>query len=98
MSGSWPAWLHMSGPEGFFKTDDCRAQKFYVCQNDADFSSPPQGEDIISKYFYVWMSLPILIFGIFQYLFTHGLLETYIHSPDYLNSYPHDYEQVNIND
>ena len=41
------------------------------------------------------MSLPILIFGIFQYLFTHGLLETYIHSPDYLNSYPHDYEQVN---
>ena len=24
--------------------------------------------------------------------------ESYIHSPDYLNSYPHDYEQVNMDD
>ena len=49
MSGAWPACLHMRGPEGFFKTADCLSQKFYVCQNDADFSLPPQGGDIIDK-------------------------------------------------
>ena len=53
LSGSWSACLYTSGPEGFHKSEDCRSQKFYVCQNNADFSSPPQGEDIISKYFYV---------------------------------------------
>ena len=53
MLGSWPACLHISGPEGYFKTEDCRAQKFYVCQNDADFFPPPQGADFISKSSYV---------------------------------------------
>ena len=94
--GSWPACLHTSGPEGFHKSDDCRAQKFFVCQNDAEFSSPPQGGGFISKYVYVQMSLHISGYlGIF-YLPIHNILESYIHSPDYLNSYPHDYEQVNM--
>ena len=30
-------------------------------------------------------------------VFTNGFLESFIYSPDYLNSYPNDYEQVNIN-
>ena len=43
-SGNWPACLHMSRPEGYYKTDDCRTQRFYVCQNNAADSSPvPQG-------------------------------------------------------
>ena len=33
--------------------------------------------------------------GIF-YLPIHNILESYIYSPDYLNSHPHDYEQVNM--
>ena len=84
----------MRGPEGYYKSADCRAQKFYVCQNDADFSSPPQG---------AWISFPNIFicpnvltlslsgyFGIYPWL-----LESYIYSPDYLNSYPNSYEQVN---
>ena len=30
--------------------------------------------------------------------FIHGFLESYIYSPDYLNSYPNSYEQVNMVD
>ena len=47
LSESWPACLHMSTPEGYFKSSDCHSQNFYVCQNNADFSSPPQGGDFI---------------------------------------------------
>ena len=92
----------MSGPEGFHKSSDCRNQKFYICQNDAvnaDFSSPPKGENFTSKYFYFkcpYILVDISALGIF-YLPIHNILESYIHSPDYLNSHPpHDYEQVNI--
>ena len=54
LSESWPSCLQMSTPEGYFKSSDCQTQNFYVCQNNADFSSPPQGEDFISKYFSVY--------------------------------------------
>ena len=45
----------------------------------------------ISKYFYVQMCK-----NLNWHLFFIHIPETYINSPDYLNSYPHDYEQVNM--
>ena len=47
LSESWPSCLQMSTPEGYFKSSDCQTQNFYICQNNADFSSPPQGGNFI---------------------------------------------------
>ena len=85
----------MSRPEGSYKTDDCRAQKFYVCENNTASASASllQGGNIF-KYFYVQMSKYLVLIGII----INQFLETYIYSPDYLNSYPNSYEQVNMVD
>ena len=59
----------MSGPEGYYETADCRAQKFYVCQNNADFSLPPQGKDE----YLVLLDISVSLFIIYPFLVFRNL-------------------------
>ena len=43
--GKWPACIHQSAPEGYFKTEDCRTEKYFVCKmnQNSEFLTPPRG-------------------------------------------------------
>ena len=51
--GKWPACIHQSAPEGYFKTEDCRTEKYFVCKmnKNSEFSTPPQGYTYFEIFF-----------------------------------------------
>ena len=95
--GKWPACIHQSAPEGYFKTEDCRAEKYFVCKmnQNSEFLTPPRG----CAYLYFFLKYQpdnINYSSCLPHLHSSIIcLEYYIHSPDYLSSYPNGYEQVN---
>jgi len=74
--------IQQSAPEGFFRNEDCLQFSNFVCEinSNAEFAEPAEGK--------VWFD--------YNYTFANNDIysESYIHSPNYPDDYPNNYEQV----
>ena len=76
--------MKQSAPDAYFRDEDCRYFNYFVCELNVNevFNEPAEGN----------------IYDLDCIFLSNGYIcsEKYIHSPNYPNDYPNNYDQVMV--